>query len=288
MPMTTRGKGQGRPQMTRPSPLPALVRKPKASKKKKATKVVASKALTTVVQKILNRQDETKYVVNALYSAQASSNLGTFTAFTSAITSSSEAYNCIPQVAQGTDDYQRVGNQIQPVSLVVKGTVSLLPTNLNSEAVYADIYFLTCKNVKDQRDQAQLPITTLLNYGNGTNGQYDGTSFISASPINKTQFTQLRHLRIKLVKVKGDPNAALTGTATADASVSPATYSNTFSVKITLPKKLTYEAAGDVWPTNSYPFMVAGFHGVDTTGDTAPINPRIRIQAQAQMYYKDA
>ena len=237
---------------------------------------------------MINRKEETQYVVNAPVSAGGATNLGAYVAFTSGITSTNECYNLIPQVPQGNDDFQRKGSQIQPVSLTVKGNVTLRSTNLASESMYVDIYFLTAKAVKDQANQAQIPIGQLLNYGNGTNGPYSGTSYIAASPINKSQFVQLRHLRIKLQKGQNDPNAALTGSGAALSSTDAFSYNKTFSVSIPLPAKFLYQAAADIYPSNYYPFMVVGFHGTDQTGDTAPINPRVLVQAQSQLYYKDA
>lgn len=271
---------------------------PRKNKKQKVTIVDLSKTsapkryskkksnIAKVVKSIMNESEETKFVVNALYSAAGvGQNLSTHVPFSSAINSSSECYNCIPQVNQGTDDHNRIGNVIQPRSLVVKGTISLRGTNLNSESVYADIYFLTSKNVKDQANQNTLPITEMLNYGDGTNGNYSGFSYIAQLPINKTQFNVIKHLRVLLQKGAGDPNTALSGGATS--STDTYSYNRNFTVKIPVPAKFTYEDKNAIWPTNFYPFMCAGFYGTDQQGDSAPVNPRVYIQAQAQLYYKD-
>jgi len=253
----------------------------KAYASKKSTKTIA-----TVVKKVLNSNEETKFSIGALANLQAGTNLGAHTAFTSGITTPGEAFICLPQIQQGDDDNQRVGNVIQPKSCIVRGTVTLRGTNVFSESVYADIFFMTSKNIKDQSLGGSLPITEMLNLGNGFNGDYNGTSYRAQNPVNKADFSLLKHMRILLQKGANDPNAALSGGATS--STDTFSYNRTFAVSIPLPAKLSYKDATTVYPANYYPFMVAGFHGTDQQGDTAPLNPRIYIQAQAQLYYKDS
>lgn len=253
----------------------------KAYASKKTTKTIAK-----VVKKVINSNEETKFVLTALANLQAGTNLGNFTGFTSAITSTNEAFICLPQVAQGDDDNQRVGNVIQPKSCIVRGTVTLRGTNQDSESVYADLYFMTSKNVKDQVNGATLPITEMLNLGNGFNGDYDGLSYTAQFPINKSDFNLIKHIRVLLQKAAGDPNTALSGGTTI--ATDTFSYSRTFNVKIPCPAKLTYKDSTTVYPNNYYPFLVAGFHGSDQQGNVVPVNPRILIQAQAQLYYKDS
>lgn len=253
----------------------------KAYASKKSTKTIA-----TVVKKVLNRSEETKFVINALANLQTGVNLGVHTAFTSGITLPGEAFVCVPQVQQGDDDNQRVGNVIQAKSCVVRGNITLRSTDINSKSVYADIYFMTCKNIKDQSLGANLPVNDLLNYGNGFNGPYDGTSFTAQFPVNKADFSLIKHMRVLLQKGANDPNTALTGGGIS--STDTFSYFRTFNCKIPLPAKLTYKDSTTVYPTNYYPFMVVGFHGTDQRGDSAPINPRVYVQAQSQLYYKDA
>jgi len=239
--------------------------------------------LRSEVKKIVEGTQETKMVIAAPRNANTATNLEQFTNFTSAITSTNEVYALIPPVFQGSDDHQRVGNQIQPVSLTTKVNVTLVN---GSASVYADIYFVTAKAVKSYGLTNNVPTGQLLNDGQGANVAYDGTSYTAMLPINKSEFTVLHKRRIKLQSALGDPNTALSGGGGASTSVFP--YSASFSVKIPLPSKLVFEDNIKDYPTNSFPMMMVGFCGTDTYGNTAPVSARIQVQAQSHLYYKDA
>lgn len=235
------------------------------------------------MNKIVKRTSETKFVIGPPTNFNTNVNLEQWLAFTSGITSTNELYRLIPDVQQGDDDFNRVGNTIQPLSLSVK--VNLAATSSTSMSVYADVYFLISKTVKDYRLTNGINTAKLLNAGDGTNVPYDGTSYTAMLPVNKAEFTVIAHKRFMLQKGNLDPNAALSG------SVVPASdtfsYTRSFSQKIPLPKKFQYEARAQTQPTNYFPFMCVGFVGTDTNGNTAPITARIGVQAQSHLYYKD-
>lgn len=239
--------------------------------------------LTQEVKKIVEGTQETKLVIKSPYNFNSGTDLEQFTNFTSAITSTSEVYALIPNLTQGSDDHQRVGNQIQPKSLTTYVNVTLVN---GSASVYVDFFFCTAKAVKFQGLNATVPTGQLLNDGQGANVNYDGTSYTSLLPINKSEFTVIKRKRVKLQSALGDPNTALSGGGGASTSVFP--YSKSFSVKIPLPAKLLYEDNLKQYPSNSYPFMMVGFCGTDTYGNTAPTSARVQVQAQSQLYYKDA
>jgi len=260
------------------------------TKTKSGTKIYIRKskpssALASKVKSIIRRGQETKFILYPPTNFNTSGNLSSFTAFTSGITSTNEVYALIPRISQGEDDYQRIGNVIQPVSLTTKVNVALF-TN-QSMSVYADIFFCTSKNVKDVENTNDVPTGELLNNGNGGNQAYDGASYTAMLPVNRTEFTLIAHKRIKLQTCAGDPNTALSGGSPASTSVNPQ-HTFSFSQKIPLPQRLLYEAAAKTSPTNAFPFMMVGFCGADANGNTAPTTARIQVQAQSHMYYKDA
>lgn len=240
------------------------------------------------VTSAIARAQETKLKIGAPYNYNNGTTLEDFTQFSTAITGTSELYNLIPPVTIGDDDYQRVGNQIQPTNLTVKIQAAL--GALASSSVYVDFWFLTSKNIKDAKQTAQLPIQKLLNDGNGQNVPYDGTSYTAMLPINKTEFSVIAHKRVLLKKPYGDPQGLYSGAGAPPNSVYTIAQNVTsFSVKIKLPKKLTYEQRTDYVPTNVFPFMAVGFTAADQFGGTAltPTLP-IYVQAQSHLYYKDA
>ena len=256
----------------------------KSAPRRAAPKGAFAKKVTTV----LKRAMETKLKIAAPYNYNNGNTLEDFTQFSTAITGTSELYSLIPPVTIGDDDYQRIGNQIQPTSLTVKIQAAL--GALASSSVYVDFWFLHSKNIKDGRQTAQLPIQKLLNDGQGQNVPYDGTSYTGMLPLNKTEFTLIKHIRILLKKPYGDPQGLYSGAGAPPASIySLAANTKTLSVRIPLPDKLTYEQRTDYVPTNTFPFMAIGFTAADQFGGTAltPTLP-IYVQAQSHLYYKDS
>jgi len=239
---------------------------------------------TQRVTSVVRRLQETKFVIRPPSNFNTNATLEQFTAFTSGITSTNEIYGVLPNISQGDDDFQRIGNVIQPTSLTVKVNLALNTTQ--TQSIYADVYFLTSKTIKDQNLVNGILTAQLMNVGDGTNAPYDGTSYTAMLPINRSEFTVLAHKRFLLQKGSNDPNTALTGTG------SPATntfaYTKSFSQKIPMPAKLIYEDRTRVQPANYFPFMVVGFCGSDTNGNLAPTSARVNVQAQSHLYYKDA
>ena len=246
--------------------------------------VQAKGAFAQKVTKVLKKQQETKFVIQAPTNKNTGNNIFAFTAFTSGITSTNEVYRLIPDVAVGDDDYQRIGNVIQPVSLTTK--VNLACFTNSSEVIYADVFFCTSKNVKDYDNTNQIPTGELLNNGQGGNVAYDGTSGTAMYPVNKSEFTLIAHKRIRLAKGANDPNTACSG-GSPPATDTFQHYAS-FSQKIPLPQKLLYEAKAKTQPSNTFPFMMVGFVAADANGNTAPSIARVFVQAQSHMYYKDS
>jgi hypothetical protein len=255
-----------------------------AANKSKMARIPFNQRVTSAIA----RAQETKLVIAAPYNYNNGNTLENFTQFSTAITGTSELYNLIPAVTVGDDDYQRVGNQIQPTKLTVSVQCAL--GGIASSQIYVDFFFLHAKAIKDARQTANIQIQKLLNDGQGQNVPYDGTSFTAMLPLNKTEFTMIKHVRVLLKKPYGDPQGLYSGAGIPPASVSslPAS-TKTFSVTIKLPKKLTYEQRTDYVCTNTFPFMAVGFTAADQFGGTAltPTLP-VYVQAQSHLFYKDA
>lgn len=246
---------------------------------------MARQPFTERVQSAILRAQETKFKIAAPYNYNTGATLEAFTQFSTAITSTVEAYSLIPPVNVGDDDFERIGNVIQPTSLTTKIQCALGGTA--STRVYVDFWFLKSQNIKDGKRTADLPIQKLMNDGGGLNVPYDGTSYTAMMPINKSEFTVISHKRIMLKKGNNDNNTLYSGGTNPAIESSPSFKS--FSVKIPLPKRLTYEQKGDNIPSNVFPFLVIGFYAADQFGDTAltPALP-LYVQAQSHLFYKDA
>ena len=259
-----------------------------AKKTSKPKNVKATPILKTAIQKVIKRNLETKFKIDAPYNYNSGATLEDWTQFSTAITGAGEIYSLVPKMTQGDDDYQRVGQAIQPTRLTVKVNVAL--GALASSAVYVDIWFMTSKTVKDPKLNANIVVNNLMNDGQGGNVPYDGTSYTAMLPINTSQFTVIKHKRIYLAKPYGDPQGLYSGAGAPPASVyTLARNTKQFSVRIPLPKRLTYLEKADYTATNAYPFMMVGFYAADQFGGTAltPTLP-IYVQAQSHLSYKDA
>lgn len=280
--MTTRGKKASYAEPKRKVPAAFKTALDKAMGVPRPTK-----ALTTAIQKVVNKNVETKYVMYRPYNN--ASGLLLNTNFTQAINSSAEAYALIPPISLGDGDHQRTGNVIAPTSMTVKGFVSLLDNAVDSASLDVDIYILRHKAVKDVRYETQLGnFADLLNSGDGLNVGYDGSWTHSAMPINTSTYQLLAHKKIRLEKGWGDVNTYISLAAEARAAYNPAPrHQKNFSIKVKMPKKLLYKSDADTTPSMDYPFMVIGWN-VPSNLDTTSSNQIIKATATSHLYYKDA
>jgi len=264
-----------------------MTRKRTSKAKKPALKLRPTKALTTAVQRIVNKNLETKYVMYRPYNN--SSGLLLNTHFTQAINSSAEAYALIPPITIGDGDHQRTGNVIAPTSLTVKGFVSLLDNAAASASIDVDIYILRHRAIKDIVYQTQLGnFADLLNSGDGLNVGYDGSWTHSAMPINTSTYQLIKHKKIRLEKGWGDVNTYISGGDESRAAYNQAPkHQKNFSIKVKMPKTLKYKADTDTTPSMDYPFMVIGWN-VPSNLDTTSSQQIITATATSHLYYKDA
>jgi len=233
----------------------------------------------------LKRGQETKVAVAAPYNS-SSGNLNSYVYFSQDITGTAETYALIPPVAQGTDDHQRIGDQISPTSLTVKGNISLSRELTFSTQLIADIYFLTSKQVKSETVYGGVPITSMFIDAGGGLASYDGTVRNSQLPLNQDDFTLIKHKRFKFEKPSGSLNNAAFSNVGAQ-SLGIGCYD--WTVKVPLPKTLKYATAANTVPQNAYPFMVIGYHFADDNGMTVQTGTRlVSCTAQSTLYYKDA
>jgi len=263
-----------------------------AAKKRVANRLAMkrqSRNLQEEIKKVVAGTQETKFVVDYPYNNQTTSDLYAATNFSSGITSTNELYALIPRISVGSDDHQRIGNRIEPVSLYNTTTVYIPYSEARTAmSVFVDVYYLTSKQVKTQINNNEVPTGFLLNAGDGTNVPYDGTAQTADLPINKAAFSLIKHKRVKLQLSAGDPNSVLVGAYANPPVSSTCYYEARWKLKIPLPSKLTFMNENVNYPSNHFPFMCLGFHAIDANGDTAPITPRVFCRSQSQMYYKDA
>lgn len=199
-----------------------------------------------------------------------------------------EIYAAIPRTYQGTDDHQRIGNVLNPRKVVVKLDIAAKVYNDNSSTDRTvHIFLLTAKSVKSLDNYTAIPITTLLDKGDGTSVSFDGTQFKGQYPVNTKEFTVLKHKQIRLVQGFGKSVALTAPTAGAtDGTISPSYSYGRYTLKVKVPKAFRYERASQNYPVNSAPFIVIG-HTYNTSDVRAVPPDYVQVLGQTQMWYKD-
>jgi len=213
--------------------------------------------------------------------------------FNSQISSTNEIYSLLPNILQGIDSNQRIGQTINPISLKCSLALQLVqpsnkvwvPTENGSnpligntysypEDIIVHVYFLTSKQVKSVANYSAVPITDLLAYNGSTPVQFSGSWWDAELPVNKELFNVIKHYRIRLYKGSSWQSYVANGEDFPSSASVPAqlptdgyaTGSNNIikiDTQIPCPKKLNYrEGATDAWanqPEDFFPFMVAGW-----------------------------
>lgn len=265
--------------------LPPAMKKARAAAKRAARKPKAMVPLMrSVAQSVVNRELETKFVAIRQNGVN----------FNSGIAAASEFQTLIPatqQAAAGTipADWQRVGNNITPISCKTQITISLYP-RLQSVNVIAVLY---CLKRKQNRNFTQLlasvaGVPKFLKTGdtNETKG-FEGLLTDAKLPINDDEYQLLHKKVFQLTKNVGLPNIdATTGNAPNVAGNS----SRTFTIVTKLPKTLSYlpGVAADLYPENSAPFWVLGYAHVDGTTNPDTAYTDLNVSYVTSMTFKDA
>jgi len=177
----------------------------------------------------------------------------------------------IPNIQEGTDDWERIGKSIRVVNLNVKGTVRIsfnLLNNIGTPGTNLNVYmyFLQHVSLKDYDSlRSQNDFTQLLDNNEGTVVQFLGNALDGFMPVSEQYYKVLT--RRKLVLKYG--GAVLPGgTLTTPVSVANAHHwSVDYNIDLTkhIPKRLIYpernQAVGSsqFQPTNSSIFMCMGF-----------------------------
>lgn len=187
----------------------------------------------------------------------------------------------IPYIAQGTNDWERIGKTVRTVGLNVKGSVRITSSIVNNVGGAATnlevyIYFLQHVSLKDYTNlRARNDFTQLLETGEGYNAPFLGNTLDPHQPVANEWYNLLT--RRKIVLRYG--GAVLPGgTLTTPVSVANAhQWYADFDVNLTkhCPKKLVFPE-DDVSlpptvynsPTNSSILMCVGF--VDQSQGSPP------------------
>lgn len=269
VPAEFRGKGKRFTTMMTKKPVGGLYR---------STALIAK----SVAKRVVRKEAEDKFV-----STQGA------VLFNSRISSSSECYPLLPQIPQGTDDWQRIGDKVRGKYLYVKGYVQLdqyyLDNTTGTQYIPPFTIRVLClsqKNVKVGSEvSSRIDVAHLLkdNIGTGDARPYDGNVLDNLAPINKDLF-----------KVHMDKKIKFSWVARGDLTVSGDTgygvgqeRTKYFKVRIKLPATLTFDNGNGSWPNNFAPFLCVGAVNDDGTGKYITGTP-FRVGWLSTAYFEDA
>lgn len=275
-------------------------RKKRTTRPLKQARMVPTKALTNAVKSIQFSNQETKLKqVNIIENQGIQGNGLDYDFATNSYLGGGGLANVLAQAAlldSGSTEFQRIGNEISPVSLTLKGFVRCMPYDdiTNSNRTPFDLYMVIYK----KRDEPEGVTDKLSSYNDGTKGKINGSIVTTVlNPFNRDNYVIKKLIKFPM---KAQPliNAnAITNPATNPTIENPETgglstrdYFKTFNVKVPVKKVLKYNSQNQGAPVNDW--FGIGFYYIngDATATTASPAAQIRAQVtvQSTLRYKDA
>lgn len=161
------------------------VSKPK-TRRTRTKKTKASKKLVKIIKNVIHQEAETK---------QAYTSIGDSLVFyNSGINSSGDILSVLPSISKGSDDNQRIGDQIRAMSLNIKGYIKLnIGSSLNQSSLPNVIARLFVVSLKTQSNftgasGATGALSGLLKKG-GTTTAFSGVLSDIYAPVNTDLWT---------------------------------------------------------------------------------------------------
>jgi len=279
------------------------------SRNKKASAPRQRKAITRLVKSVVKGQAETKMVtffngsVAGTGPTQNSTGLyadkGLVSKDQLIINNNTDILKLIPDIAEGTGDNERAGRAVNPTSGTVRCKVVISPTGTGSSGwkngwgydVVMVAYLLQAVNFKTYRNlYVDNDFTKMLDVGDGTTVNFDGTYSAANLPVEKGYYRVLAKKRKNLRSSGGLPTGPLIPGGTTNNNSHQLCTEWTWNYGKHLPKKLLYPeqnvtvANGLNEPLNSSIFWAVAYYNTDATvtGDT-----NIQIEYTSILKYKD-
>ena len=190
-----------------------------------------------------------------------------------------------PELAKGTEEFERIGDKVQPKYLSVKGTIAVkYDQNVLTDTIHARLMVVRMREVDKNTEsltQFAAKANTLLktNLGVGTSeAGYTGSRLDNVYPVNTDAFRVLYDETIVL-------NPATYG---GGGSAQPSNFGSVarFKVKLDLPSSLMF-ADGSEQPQNYAPIILIGY----SYPDGRPIDggeSRLIANAYSRLIFEDA
>jgi len=243
---------------------------------RKATKTAFAKKVLAVVSK----KEETKYVSQQLQQQVAMGQ---------ALVTPAGLFNCLTPVGQGVGDHQRIGEKIQPVKACVDFSFNWTAEQSNNQDVIVNLWVVIAKGANSRVALPNVPVGQFLQVGDGTNRDPDDPNQplmltqVAHMPLNKEQYTRLKHYRFRMRRGTGAQANQGPATIIAPTGV-PAKEDQKYIRYTWTPPTLKYNTAADQFPTSHYP--VYGYYV--TNADGTAYGDTLHISTRTHLWYKDA
>jgi len=258
---------------------PPVITAYKSRSKPSYGKPKVGKQLATAIKAVTDSKKETKYVGEALQAAVVGQAAATPAAF----------YRLIPNLTQGVQENQRVGDRIQTLRLKNTFTFNFSSTLQNNQDIVVNLWIVTVKGASSAGTVAGVLPGNFLKVGNGGNAdpndpnQPNMLQIVNHYPLNTDQYTYKRHYRFRMRRGIGQATNQNTGGEVAPTGVGP--YESykviTWSCK---PPSFKFNGAGDQTPSNFYPVALV----YATNADGSAYGDNIQMSVRRELYFKDA
>jgi len=294
-------------------PLAALRTK---ARKLRPAQVQPTKALTMAVSKMMNRKTETKYVSQFIQNVDSPDNQDYVREVLNSSDANTRLRSLLPNVSQGTEANQRIGNTITPVKFRVTIQYYIDESNTRGLECYVRQFMLTSKSFKNEillADAQSDVLENMLDRGDGTFGYpafgaAQDTWIESSLPVAKEHFSLIPrgNKTFKFAKQPGYlTNAADDSGTTPYAPNRVSTHKCVVNIKC---PKLKYDNAVSSGATNYYiPTNYCPLWGacgyvitsennaqyrqllgtISGSGEGVPANPLIRYTIFSELWFKD-
>lgn len=249
---------------------------------KKAVRRAKQSDFAKKVMKVVNRNEETKYVAETITQVPGGPPTFLVPSFQVAPLNLSRM---IPNLTQGVLENQRIGDQVSPIKINCMWNFFL--AGADAFDVTLNIVVVSVKGANSQLALPGIPVGQFLKVGDGTNTDPNGftpvqfLTEVNHYKVNNDQYTLHKWIKRRVSKGFGLQNIAppIPGASNAVAN------QGAMSIKYTWkPPKLKYNAAADTTPTNHYPCYLIWATNNDGTALLGDLN----FNCRSEMFFKDA
>lgn len=249
---------------------------------KKAVRKAKNTLFAKKVLKVVNRKQETKYVAETITIVPGGPSS---TQIPSTQVTPGNLQRMVPNLGQGVDEHQRIGDSVSPVRCNAMWTVFLNDFTSNVIDVTLNIVIVTVKGSSNQPALANIPVGQFLRKGDGTNT--DPTGFtpiqmlteVNRYPVNSDHYTLVKWIKRRFCKGAGPVQGAGAGNTSPTAGQGAMVIKHSWK-----PPALKYSQNADTQPTNHYPCYLIWATSNNATALTGDLAYNLR----SEMFYKDA